>query len=398
MPLQPSTHPATLIEPAGLDRPDPELELRGLYLALSEGEGFRLILATYDVPRVRNLMIDRLRADLEKQGVRLTCLDASVCPTDGDLLESLQEHLAVGDAPSDDGLRPAVAIVNLETCLEYQRQAPVGGRILRRANLQRDAFAERIRCPVVFWLMPVATSRFALEAPDLWHWRIATFDFTGNPKETVEPSDLTRATSFQQFRGLPSGKQHEGIAALQDRLLQLEHSSDGRPITPREQAQRAALLDELGRACAAMGRRDRALPATAEAVEICRGLAAQRPDAFLPDLAASLNNLGVVLRALGQPEAARDALQEALSIRRHLAQAHPAAFEQDVADTLNNLGIVLSDLGRRDAARDVFEEAVRIYEPLAERWPEAFGGALAIARRNYGSVAGADDGDAASEP
>ncbi len=85
MPLQPSTPPAALIEPAGHDRPHSELELRGLCLALSEGEGFRLILATYDVPRVRDLLIHRLRADLEKQGVRLTCLDASVGPTDGDL-------------------------------------------------------------------------------------------------------------------------------------------------------------------------------------------------------------------------------------------------------------------------------------------------------------------------
>ena len=41
-----------------------------------------------------------------------------------------------------------------------------------------------------------------------------------------------------------------------------------------------------------LGRREDALAATHEAVDIRRRLAAARPDAFLPDLASSLNNLG----------------------------------------------------------------------------------------------------------
>ena len=51
-------------------------------------------------------------------------------------------------------------------------------------------------------------------------------------------------------------------------------------------------LNNLGHQLSELGRREDALAAAQEAVEIHRRLAAERPDAFLPDLATSLNNLG----------------------------------------------------------------------------------------------------------
>ncbi len=385
MPLQPSTLPAAPSEPVEHDRPDVEQELRALSLALSEGEGFRLVVATYDVPRVRDSLIDRLRADLKGRGVRLTCLHVSVHPTDCDLLESLQAHLSASAATLEEGLRPAVAVavVDLETCLGYHRQAPAGTEVLRRANLHREAFAEQVRCPVVFWLMPVATSRFAQEAPDLWHWRIATFDFTGAPTEAVELSDLTRATSFEEFRGLSPSSQHEGIAALQDRLLQLEHAAEGRTMAPSEQARRAALLDELGRAHAAMGHADQALQATSEAVEIRRRLASQRPDVFLPDLATSLNNLGAMQSNLGRWKEALPIILEAVEIRRRLAAQHPDVFLPDLAGTLNNLGVLQGYLGRPEEALWTTAEAVEIHRRLTAQHPDAFLPDLALSLNNF---------------
>ncbi len=81
-----------------------------------------------------------------------------------------------------------------------------------------------------------------------------------------------------------------------------------------------------------------------------RGLAKDRPDAFLPDLAASLNNLGTRLRDLGRREDALAAAQEAVDIRRGLAKDRPDAFLPNLAMSLNNLGNRLSDLGRREDA------------------------------------------------
>ncbi|MFP2935041.1 tetratricopeptide repeat protein, partial [Pyxidicoccus sp. 3LG] len=75
---------------------------------------------------------------------------------------------------------------------------------------------------------------------------------------------------------------------------------------------------------------------------IRRGFAARNPDAFQPDLASSLNNLGTMLRDLGRREEALTATEEAVQIYRGLAARNPDAFQPDLAMSLNNLGNRLS--------------------------------------------------------
>ena len=60
-----------------------------------------------------------------------------------------------------------------------------------------------------------------------------------------------------------------------------------------------------------LGRREDALALAQEAVHIRRTLAAQRPDAFPPDLAASLNNLPVMQGELGRRDEALALAKEA---------------------------------------------------------------------------------------
>ena len=89
-----------------------------------------------------------------------------------------------------------------------------------------------------------------------------------------------------------------------------------------------------------------------------RVLAAARPDAFTPNLAASLNNLANWLSALGRREEALEAAEEAVRLRRVLAAARPDAFTPDLAMSLNNVANRLSDLGRREEALEAAKEAV----------------------------------------
>jgi tetratricopeptide (TPR) repeat protein len=65
----------------------------------------------------------------------------------------------------------------------------------------------------------------------------------------------------------------------------------------------------------ALGRREEALAAAQEVVDIRRDLARARPEAFTPDLAMSLNILANVLSALGRREEALAAAQEAEHLR-----------------------------------------------------------------------------------
>jgi tetratricopeptide (TPR) repeat protein len=139
-----------------------------------------------------------------------------------------------------------------------------------------------------------------------------------------------------------------------------------------DEAERARALGMWGFALSALGRRAEALQATQEAVEIRRRLAAQHPDAFLPDLAGSLHNLGLMLSEMGRRAEALQAAQEAVEIRRRLAEQHPDAFLPDLARSLTNLGNVLSKLGRWAEALEATQEAVDLYCRLAEQHPDAF--------------------------
>uniref|UniRef100_UPI002AD336C5 tetratricopeptide repeat protein n=1 Tax=unclassified Frankia TaxID=2632575 RepID=UPI002AD336C5 len=76
-----------------------------------------------------------------------------------------------------------------------------------------------------------------------------------------------------------------------------------------------------------------------------------------PDLARSLDNLGADLSELGRRDEALTATEQVVEIYRRLAAANRAAFEPDLARSLDNLGILLSGLGRRDEALTATEEA-----------------------------------------
>jgi tetratricopeptide (TPR) repeat protein len=112
--------------------------------------------------------------------------------------------------------------------------------------------------------------------------------------------------------------------------------------------------------------------AAEEAVGIYRKLAAARPDAFRPDLAALLHNLSLQLADLGRREDALAAAEEAVGIYRKLAAARPDAFRPDLAGSLTNLSAYLGELGRPEDALTAAEEAVTIYQELAARSPDAY--------------------------
>jgi tetratricopeptide (TPR) repeat protein len=112
-------------------------------------------------------------------------------------------------------------------------------------------------------------------------------------------------------------------------------------------------------------------------------LAETRPDALLPDLAASLNNLGLMLSNLGRREEALYASQEAADIRRRLAETRPDAFLPDLATSLWALGRVLAGMERHEAAADALHEGLMILAPFAEVYREALGVKADTIRSEY---------------
>jgi len=85
-----------------------------------------------------------------------------------------------------------------------------------------------------------------------------------------------------------------------------------------------------------LGRREEALTHAQEAVALYRKLAAERPDAFLPDLAMSLGALGSCYRGQGQTRKAKEAFEEALGKLSPLFLHLPEAFARLMAMLLRD--------------------------------------------------------------
>jgi hypothetical protein len=83
----------------------------------------------------------------------------------------------------------------------------------------------------------------------------------------------------------------------------------------------------------------------------------------------SLNDLSLRLGDLGRREKALAASAEATGIYRELAAVRPNAFRPDLASSLKNLA---ADLGRREKALAASTEATGIYRELAARWPDVY--------------------------
>ncbi|KDQ13220.1 hypothetical protein BOTBODRAFT_33829 [Botryobasidium botryosum FD-172 SS1] len=139
----------------------------------------------------------------------------------------------------------------------------------------------------------------------------------------------------------------------------------------------AESLDNLSVCLSPLGHREGALAASREAVDLYRQLAEDRPTAFSSDLARALTNDSALLSALGRWEDALTASQEAVDLYQQLVRDRPAAFNFNLAHSLSNHSVLLSALGRREDALAVSREAVDLYRQLARDHPAAFSSDLA---------------------
>ncbi len=119
---------------------------------------------------------------------------------------------------------------------------------------------------------------------------------------------------------LPAPDRTLSLRALQERLYRLWAEK------AEEAAERARALGMLGNALSALGRREEALQAAQEAVDLYRPLAQAHPQAFLPDLAKGLGAYGSILLALERPSEAAEAFAEGLRLLLPFARDLPQAF------------------------------------------------------------------------
>jgi tetratricopeptide (TPR) repeat protein len=178
------------------------------------------------------------------------------------------------------------------------------------------------------------------------------------------------------------GRKEEALTASQEALDITRRLAESKPADFLPGL--ATSLNSLCRDFGQLGRYEDGLVAGQEAVDIYRRLAQTQPDIFRPALANSLSNLGETLSRLEHPGEALAASEEAVEIFRQLAEIRPDEHLPDLALSLDNLGVRLSSVGRREEALVIGREAVSMYRKLTETGLDAFLPDLARSLSNLG--------------
>lgn len=131
--------------------------------------GFSLAVVVCDQSKTAEIFLERLIQPSGSPDVEHTVLDLTQFPDERWLLERLTQHLT--NLRPNDGQRLAVDVLTGEPSLG----------LLQTANVQRDAFPRVCPYPLLLWVTERTAQRLAVEAPDLWDWRMATFEFIGGP-------------------------------------------------------------------------------------------------------------------------------------------------------------------------------------------------------------------------
>jgi tetratricopeptide (TPR) repeat protein len=393
------------------------LVLRGFEL----GEGFSLIVLIVPDRVCAEICRKDLAAFLAGREQRLEWLKTGT----PDALAGVTARLL--ELPRDDR-RGAIWIESVysRNSADHHAWDRAWNRALGSLNQQRNPLRRETNVPLIFVGAEALVETMREIAPDLWSVRAfvarirpmgpasrsATAEhiagsivITGDSNRitsnaTVRDSDpLLAQRAAERLRGQPG--QERSLADILIRMARAYADRDDwnaaeagwkeavelrRQGSPPEAL--AGALDGWSLALRELGRREDALAAAEEAVRLYRALAAARPDAFAPNLAASLNNVANGLSALGRREDALAAAEEAVRLRRGLAAARPDAFTPDLALSLNNVAAMLGNLGQWDGALAAVQEAEHLYRALTATRPDAFTPDLAASLSNVAAMLG----------
>ncbi|WP_448203632.1 tetratricopeptide repeat protein [Azospirillum sp. sgz302134] len=347
MPLRTSTNPPS---DDGAGTPGPEhdraLEYALLRAFLKERVGFQFGVAVIDDDSARAEAIAALTAELAADGIEWLTIDLRDLPDDAVLLAEIRRRLA-----AIDGRPAAVGVVGIEWHLDIGnggvRDGDKPSPLLADANFQRDAFPEHCPAPLVLWVTSLALPAISRLAPDLWHWRAATFDLCTDSPDLPVVEKLNRLVPRPDEEWQAQLKEDAlRRVALLRRMLE-EIGSDGGE-------RRARLLIEFADVTERVGDYGASLLAAEEALAIARQLGDGRLTANAEGRAAR------ILAHQGKPEGALALFQEALGIYESLGDVRSRAV------TLGSIAWLKANRGEVEEALALHQEALGVYEELGD--------------------------------
>jgi tetratricopeptide (TPR) repeat protein len=180
-----------------------------------------------------------------------------------------------------------------------------------------------------------------------------------------------------------AGRREEALTAAEEAVEIHRQLAQANPTTYAYE--RAIALSNLGTYQWETGRRVEALTTVEEAVSAFRRLASVAPAVYVPELATALSNQGIFLSEVGKWQEALTAEEEAVEFRERLLSTNPAAYEPGLAQSLCNLGMHLSAVGPRGKAVAATERAAEICRRLVRANPDTYEPDLARALTQLGN-------------
>lgn len=311
---------------------------------LKEQVGFQFAIAVIDDDRAREDTVAELGRELTEEGIDWVVIDLRSLPEDVVLLSEIRHRLEpLAGRPA------AVGVLGLEWHLDIASGGirDTSTTLLANANFQRDAFPELCPVPLVLWATSLSLPALPKLIPDLWHWRVGTFDLCADPPDTPWADRLERMVPRpdEQWQAQPKEELRRRIELLRQVLDEI--GQDG-------SLRRARLLIEFADVTGQAGEVDQALKTALEALEI----SVKEGDAKLQAIA-----LGYVARL----KADQGLVDEALALH----EARLAIYEElsDVrsrALALGDIARLKSDRGFMDEALSLHEEELKIYEQIGD--------------------------------
>jgi tetratricopeptide (TPR) repeat protein len=351
---------------------------------LRERVGFQFAIAVIDDDGARRDTVAELGRELAEEGIEWVVIDLRALPEDVVLLSEIRRRLeALGNRPA------AVGVLGLEWHLDI----PSGGirdvttTLLANANFQRDAFPALCPAPLLLWATSLSLPALPRLAPDLWHWRAATFDLCVDPPDTPWVDRLERMVPRpdEVWQAQPREE-------LQRRVTLLRQVLD--EIGPDGSLRRARLLVELAGVTELAGEYGIALQAAQEALEIATKekdkrlravslgcVARLKADQGFMDEALSLNeerlaiygdigdarSRAVALGDVARLKADRGFVDEALSLHKErLAIYRELDDVRSRAVSLNDIARLKANRGFVDEALSLHEETLAIFDELGD--------------------------------
>ncbi|MEQ8965088.1 MAG: tetratricopeptide repeat protein [Azospirillaceae bacterium] len=365
---------ATAVESEDEDKPPPfEREFKRLKrLALRTGR-LRLGLATYDTVPTRTKTIDRLRQDLESEGHQLLVADL----TDGNEDTIVLDEIEAALERAEPDKAPAVMVIGLESLIDFTQGGSRSGSTdaLFHLNLHRDTLGRRTPVPIVIWASPEAMRTLAHTAPDLWHWRVGTFQFAKEDARETRARELLE-NLIPELETTPEEKSPAELHKRRQMFRELIASSEKNVVRQSPQSYRQAvwMRRELGNIEYRLNDTDRAAEAYGRALELGRDWQGSYPDdeRARRDISISLDHIGDLRHDRGDLSGAEAAFVESLEIARFLADRNPdnTQAQRDLSVSLNNIGDLRRDRGDLPGAEAAFAESLEVRRALADRDPE----------------------------